>query len=264
MAKSKVAPAPKLGTATKAAQATDWKSKHEHLFPADKRNYGVGRATQPTKEMSRMVKWPRYVRIQRQRAVIRERIRIPPSINQFTNTLDKNQASNVFKLLAAYKPESKQEKKQRLLSTAGAAAKDANVQDGKKPMFVKYGLQHVTTLVEKRLAKLVVIAHDVDPIELVVWLPALCRKKDIPYCIVKGKARLGTVVYKKTAAVCAITDVKKEDQAKLQQIIASVATVYGGRKLTWGANVVGMKSRHVAKAKADIIAREANKKIRMV
>jgi large subunit ribosomal protein L7Ae len=38
-----------------------------------------------------------------------------------------------------------------------------------------------------------VIAHDVDPIELVVWLPALCRKMEVPYCIVKGKARLGSV-----------------------------------------------------------------------
>ena len=42
-------------------------------------------------------------------------------------------------------------------------------------------------------AQLVVIAHDVDPIELVVWLPALCRKMEIPYCIVKGKSRLGAV-----------------------------------------------------------------------
>jgi len=39
----------------------------------------------------------------------------------------------------------------------------------------------------------VLIAHDVDPIELVVWLPALCRKMNVPYCIVKGKARLGQV-----------------------------------------------------------------------
>lgn len=38
-----------------------------------------------------------------------------------------------------------------------------------------------------------VIAHDVDPIELVVWLPALCRKMEIPYAIVKGKSRLGAV-----------------------------------------------------------------------
>nr|KAJ0188496.1 hypothetical protein LSAT_V11C900494100 [Lactuca sativa] len=43
-------------------------------------------------------------------------------------------------------------------------------------------------------AQLVIIAHDVDPIELVVWLPALCRKMEIPYCIVKGKSRLGTVI----------------------------------------------------------------------
>lgn len=37
------------------------------------------------------------------------------------------------------------------------------------------------------------IAHDVDPIELVVWLPALCRKMGVPYAIVKGKSRLGQV-----------------------------------------------------------------------
>ena len=38
-------------------------------------------------------------------------------------------------------------------------------------------------------AQLVVIAHDVDPIEIVVWLPALCKKMGVPYCIVK--VRLG-------------------------------------------------------------------------
>jgi large subunit ribosomal protein L7Ae len=46
----------------------------------------------------------------------------------------------------------------------------------------------VTTLVENKLAKLVIIAHDVDPIELVVWLPQLCRKQKVAYCIVKDKA----------------------------------------------------------------------------
>ena len=52
-------------------------------------------------------------------------------------------------------------------------------------MVVKYGLNHVTHLVETGKAKLVIIAHDVDPIELVVWLPAVCRKMDVPYIIVK-------------------------------------------------------------------------------
>lgn len=57
--------------------------------------------------------------------------------------------------------------------------------DKKKPVVVKYGINHITTLVEQRQASLVVIAHDVDPIELVVWLPALCRRMDVPYVIVK-------------------------------------------------------------------------------
>jgi large subunit ribosomal protein L7Ae len=57
--------------------------------------------------------------------------------------------------------------------------------DKKKPMVVKFGLNHVSTLVEAGKAQLVVIAHDVDPIELVVWLPALCKKQGVPYCIVK-------------------------------------------------------------------------------
>ena len=56
-------------------------------------------------------------------------------------------------------------------------------------MVVKYGLNHITHLVETGKAKLVVIAHDVDPIELVVWLPAVCRKMDVPYIIVKVQPR---------------------------------------------------------------------------
>ena len=53
----------------------------------------------------------------------------------------------------------------------------------------------MTQLVEEGKAKLVVMAHDVDPIELLVFLPALCRKKGIPFAFVKGKARLGKLVH---------------------------------------------------------------------
>jgi hypothetical protein len=74
-------------------------------------------------------------------------------------------------------------------------------------------------LVEAKKANLVVIANDVDPIELVVYLPALCRKMGVPYVIVKNKSRLGTVIYKKTAAVLTITDVKKEDEKELSKLV---------------------------------------------
>ena len=65
------------------------------------------------------------------------------------------------------------------------ARQDGKNVDKKKPVVVKFGLNHITTLIEEGKAQLVVIAHDVDPIELVVWLPALCKKMGVPYVIVK-------------------------------------------------------------------------------
>jgi large subunit ribosomal protein L7Ae len=44
---------------------------------------------------------------------------------------------------------------------------------------------------------------------------------DIPYCFVKGKARLGTLVHKKNAAVIALTDVRKEDEGALNNFAIS-------------------------------------------
>ena len=75
-------------------------------------------------------------------------------------------ATQLFKLLHKYRPETKSEKKARL--TAQAENKAAGKQDtaGKKPINVKYGINHITNLVEAKKAQLVVIAHDVDPIEV--------------------------------------------------------------------------------------------------
>lgn len=39
-------------------------------------------------------------------------------------------------------------------------------------------------------------------------MPALCRKMGVPYCIVKGKARLGRLVRRKTCTAVALTQVK--------------------------------------------------------
>ena len=45
--------------------------------------------------------------------------------------------------------------------------------------------------------------------QLVLFLPALCRKMGVPYCIVKNKARLGRVCRRKTTSCLAITQVKQ-------------------------------------------------------
>jgi hypothetical protein len=58
-------------------------------------------------------------------------LKVPPAIAQFSHTLDKNTATQLFKLLNKYRPESKQEKKARLTAAAASAAeekeKDAKV-----------------------------------------------------------------------------------------------------------------------------------------
>lgn len=187
-------------------------------------------------------------------------MQVPPALNRFTKTADKNLAETVFKLLLKYRPEDKAAKKARLLREVlasnlsslspadnqpqymrqryaveicrkwlmpGPATNAANTlpsnsmadcsaalnghrhlwndllsegnsefsqaeareagkePEKKKPVVVKFGLNHVTQLVEMGKASLVVIAHDVDPIELVVWLPAVCKKMNVPYIIVK-------------------------------------------------------------------------------
>ena len=49
----------------------------------------------------------------------------------------------------------------------------------------------------------------------------------VPYVIVKGKARLGTVVHKKTAAVVALQEVRSEDQRELATLVsAAKANLY--------------------------------------
>lgn len=201
------------------------------------------------------------MRLQRQRAILQRRLKVPPSINQFNTTLDKNTATLAFKLLSKYQPELKSEKKERLRSIAAAKAEGKTVDLGKKPMMVKYGLNHVTALIEAKKAQLVLIAHDVTPIEIVLWLPALCRKMGIPFAIVKGKSRLGALVHKKTASAVAITEVSAEHKADLAALISSIKVNYTDKnsesRKHWGGGIMGSKSQAKMAKRAAIVAKTA-------
>jgi len=231
------------------------------LFESTPKNFGIGQDVQPTTDLTRFVKWPEYVRLQRQKVILQRRLKVPPAIAQFSHTLDKNTATQLFKLLDKYRPETKQEKKIRLTATAQEAA-DGKTKETKKPLFVKYGLNHTVALIEAKKAALVVIAHDVDPIELVVYLPALCRKMGVPYVIVKGKARLGTVVHKKTAAVLTVQDVKSEDQRELSTIIsaakANFSDKYEDQRRQWGGGLRGNKSTQMLRKRAKAAGQTIN------
>ena len=226
-------------------------------FKAAPKNMRIGGDIRPNKrDLSRYLRWPRYVRIQRQKKVLYQRLKVPPVLNQFTKTLDKNQASELFKLLKKYQPESKQAKAERREEIA-QAKKDLTG----APVTLKFGLKHVTTLIEQKKASLVVIAHDVNPIELVVWLPALCRKMNIPFCIVKGKSRLGQLTNMKNSAVVALTSVNSEDSAALKKLQDNFMEQFNKTVMRkWGGGIMGLKTQAMLAQKAAYLALEEEKK----
>jgi len=252
--------APKKGS-KKPVKSTPAK-KADPLFPSKPRTKTIGGSIRPTRDLSRFVRWPKYVRIQRQRAVLYQRLKVPPSINQFTNTLSKNEAMTVFTLLNKYRPETTAAKKQRVKEAAAAAASGGKAPE-RAANQVKFGLKHVTTLVEEKKAQLVLIACDVDPIELVLWLPALCRKMDVPFMIVKDKARLGALVHQKTAAVAALTGVDKADASQLDLLKNLAMEKYNNNSQLvkkWGGGIMGLKTQAKLDKRAAAMAIEEAKK----
>ena len=253
--------------------------KNDPLIQSRPKNFGIGRDIQPKRDLTRFVRWPRYIRLQRQRAVLYKRLKIPPPINQFRAcTLDRQTgeclrrkacrfrnrffltnlfpslpptlltATQLFRLLDKYRPESSKQKRDRLRSIAQKKADGKTVTPAKRPPVVHFGANKVTTLVEKKRAQLVVIAADVDPIEIVLHLPTLCRKMGIPYCIVRGgRARLGRVCHKKTSSALALESVNPEDRSTLNKLAEVLKTNFNDRHDTlrkqWGGRVLSKKSR---------------------
>lgn len=170
----------------------------------------------------------------------------------------------MFKLLNNYRPLTVAQRKQKTKEVAAAKANKTDAPSGTK-FQVKFGLKHITTLVEEKKAKLVAIACDVDPVELVVWLPALCRKMEVPFVIVKDKARLGALVHQKTAAAVAITGVDASDEKVLNNLTSMAMEKYNDnvqlvRK--WGGGIMGLKTQAKLEKRAKQVEIEEAKKLK--
>jgi large subunit ribosomal protein L7Ae len=72
----------------------------------------------------------------------------------------------LFKLLDKYRPETKKDRKVRLIKRAADRAAGKKDTPTKRALVVRSGFNTVTSLVEQKKASLVMIAHDVDPIEV--------------------------------------------------------------------------------------------------
>ena len=62
--------------------------------------------------------------------------------------------------------------------------------DGK----IRKGMNEVTKSIERKTAKLVIMAEDVSPPEILFHVPLICEEKGIPYAYLSTKKELGNAV----------------------------------------------------------------------
>eukprot|EP01060_Flectonema_neradi_P022733 TRINITY_DN3096_c0_g1_i3.p1 TRINITY_DN3096_c0_g1~~TRINITY_DN3096_c0_g1_i3.p1 ORF type:complete len:247 (+),score=70.73 TRINITY_DN3096_c0_g1_i3:66-806(+) len=239
----------KVKTVTKRAskKAPVAEDSKNPLLVSRPKNFAIGNDLPPKRDVTRFIRWPKYIIRQRQRRVLERRLKVPSSLNQFRLTLEKGSKAELFKFLGKYKPETAKEKKERLTKHAEEKKNNPKAKLPAKKTAVHFGIQEVTRMVEEKKAKLVVIAHDVDPIEIVVWMPALCKAQEIPYCIVKGKAALGKIAGMKTCTCLAVGNVDSQDSGKLKGLIDTVNSGFLARyeevRKQWGGLIMGRKGR---------------------
>jgi large subunit ribosomal protein L7Ae len=94
---------------------------------------------------------------------------------------------------------------------------------------VKKGTNEVTKAIERGISKLVVIAEDVEPPEVVAHLPILCEEHGISYGFVPSRQELGKALgIDVTSAAAAILD-PGDAQHIVDQIVASLSQIKGGQ-----------------------------------
>ena len=90
---------------------------------------------------------------------------------------------------------------------------------------LRVGTNEVTKASERAEAKLVVMAEDVDPIEILAHIPMLCEEKRIPYVYVPKKQRLGqSAGLSKSAASVAVVEAG-EGKSILEELTGAYTTL---------------------------------------
>ncbi len=94
---------------------------------------------------------------------------------------------------------------------------------------VKKGTNEATKAIERGSSKLIVIAEDVEPPEVVAHLPILCEEQGAAFVFVPTKQELGNSLgIEITSAAAAILDAG-DAQHIVDQIIETIAKIKGGK-----------------------------------
>jgi large subunit ribosomal protein L7Ae len=87
---------------------------------------------------------------------------------------------------------------------------------------ISKGANEATKQVERGQAKLVVMAEDVTPEEILAHMPVLCEEKNVPYSYVPSKDELGSAAgLKVSTAAVAILNLGK-DKGGIENIVKKI------------------------------------------
>jgi len=96
----------------------------------------------------------------------------------------------------------------------------------KKNGRIKKGMNESTKAIERGKAKLVVIASDISPAEIVMHLPPIAQEKKIPYVFVTNKSELGKSVGIHTpCSALAILEFDKSLEADFKEILKQTSNL---------------------------------------
>jgi len=94
---------------------------------------------------------------------------------------------------------------------------------------VRKGTNEATKAIERGTSKLIIIAEDVEPPEVVAHLPMLCEEQGTAYVFVPSKQELGKALgIDITSAAAAILD-SGDAQHIVDQVVSSIAKIKGGK-----------------------------------
>jgi large subunit ribosomal protein L7Ae len=93
---------------------------------------------------------------------------------------------------------------------------------------VRKGTNETTKAIERGISKLVVIAEDVEPPEVVAHLPILCEERNAPFIFVPSKQQLGMSLGIDVGSAAATIIDAGEAQHIIEQVITSIANLKGG------------------------------------
>jgi large subunit ribosomal protein L7Ae len=92
---------------------------------------------------------------------------------------------------------------------------------------VRKGTNETTKAIERGVSKLVVIAEDVEPPEVVAHLPILCEERKAPFIFVPSKQQLGASLGIDVGSAAATIVDAGEAQHIVDQVVSSISSMKG-------------------------------------